>query len=84
MRSMGNPAIKRTYELYTYDDVWEDAKKRLKIIDEELRKAVESGLQMWAWADIMEGTIDYVIAMRNPLSDLKRLLEQVDKRNANQ
>ena len=49
---------RRVYRLFTYDDVWENTKKKCNLSDEELRGEVESELQMWAWSDIItEGTI---------------------------
>ena len=60
------PGTKRVYVLYTYDDVWEEMKKKLNFTDEQLREQVEKALQMNAWADIMEGMESYVDFERNP------------------
>lgn len=46
-------ATERRYELYTYDNRWNEIKKILNLTDEELRDEVESVLQISAWSDIM-------------------------------
>jgi hypothetical protein len=57
---MNKQATRRTYHLYTYDDIWADTKKKLNFTDEQLRKQVESALQMNAWVDVMDGVVNYV------------------------
>lgn len=57
---MSEPATKRTYHLYTYDYIWAEMKKKLNFTDEQLRKQVQSALQMNAWGDVMDGMEGYV------------------------
>lgn len=70
------PATKRNYELWTYDEVWNKIKKKLKLTDEELRKQVELALQMWAWADITDDIEQQLEFERNPPPDFKAIIEK--------
>jgi hypothetical protein len=56
---MIEPAVYKTYELFTYKHIWDETKKKYNLTDEELRNEIEESLQMWAWSDIITESVEY-------------------------